>query len=66
MSAKFSHFLQSDVFILLIALIVGFLCHLFVTTQILTLDKKRKLERVNHQKVTYAPELDLENKKVKF
>lgn len=42
MKTKIRNFLQSDVFILTIALLMGFLCHLFVTTEILASDKKMK------------------------
>lgn len=39
MKAKINNFLQSDIFILSVALLMGFLCHLFVNTEILTSDK---------------------------
>ncbi len=42
MKTKIRNFLQSDVFILSIALLMGFLCHFFVTTEILASDKKMK------------------------
>jgi hypothetical protein len=42
MKAKLNNFLQSDVFILSVALFMGFLCHFFVTTEILASDKQEK------------------------
>lgn len=42
MKTKINNFLQSNVFILSIALLLAFLCHTFVTTEILASDKKEK------------------------
>lgn len=50
MKAKISNFLQSDVFILLVALLMGFLCHFFVMTEILASDEK---ERENEKIYSY-------------
>ena len=35
MNAKLNNFLQSNIFILIVALSIGYLCHLFATTNIL-------------------------------
>lgn len=42
MKAKLNNFLHSDIFILAVALLIGFLCHFFVITEILASDKKEK------------------------
>jgi hypothetical protein len=55
MKAKISNFLQSDVFILLVALLMGFLCHFFVTTEILASDDKER-----YTKSLYSSVFDFE------
>jgi len=42
METKIKSFLQSDIFILSISLLLGFLCHLFVVTEIVAYDKEIK------------------------
>lgn len=42
MDTKIKIFLQSDMFILSISLLLGFLCHFFVATEIVASDKKMK------------------------
>lgn len=42
MKTKIRNFLQSDVFILSIALLMGFLCHFLATTEIIASDKEMK------------------------
>jgi len=42
METKIKYFLQSDFFILFIALLLGFLCHLFVVTEIMASDHQYK------------------------
>ena len=55
MKTKISNFLQSDVFILSLALLMGFLCHFFVTSEILASDKKEK-----NTKLLYASVFNFE------
>lgn len=42
METKIKNFLQSEAFILSISLLLGFLCHFFVVTEIVASDKKVK------------------------
>lgn len=56
METKIKNFLQSDFFILSIALLLGFLCHFFVTTEIVSTDK-----RVKDAKSLYMTALNLKD-----
>jgi hypothetical protein len=47
METKIRNFLQSDIFILAIALLIGFLCHFFVKTKVITGNEPPP--RVEHQ-----------------
>ena len=55
MITKIKYFLQTDYFILLIALIMGILCHFFVATEVIIPDQTKKDIRSTYMEAFSPP-----------